>query len=49
MDLILSFVVFIGAMIAALSLDVSMVVPLLVGLAAFVLVALKRGFAFKAV
>ena len=49
MDLIISFVVFMAAMILSLSTGITMIVPLLVGVAAFALVALRRGFRLSAV
>ena len=44
MDLILSFAIFMAAMILSLTTGITMIVPLLVGLAAFSMVALRRGF-----
>lgn len=44
MDLILSFVIFMAAMILSLSTGITMIVPLLAGLVSFTLVALRRGF-----
>ena len=44
MDLIFSFVIFMTTMILSLTTGITMIVPLLVGLAAFSLVALRRGF-----
>ena len=49
MDLILSFAIFAAAMIAAMSLGLSMTLPLAVGLLIFAAVALRRGFALKKV
>lgn len=49
MDLILSFVLFICAMAVSLTTGASMILPLVVGVAAFSAVALRRGFAAKAV
>ena len=43
MDLILAFLLFMATMILSLITGITMVVPLLVGLAAFSLVALRRG------
>lgn len=45
MDLLISFGLFMAAMLLSLSAGISMVVPLLLGLAAFFCVALRRGFA----
>ena len=45
MDLILSFALFMAAMILSLANGLSMILPLAVGLIAFALVALRRGFA----
>ena len=47
MDLALSFAIFLAAMIAGLILDLSMIVPLLIGLTGFSLVAYRRGFHLK--
>ena len=44
MDLVLSFAIFLAAMIAGLVLKMSMIVPLLIGLIVFCAVALRRGF-----
>lgn len=44
MDLIFSFVIFMTTMILSLTTGITMIIPLLVGLAAFSLVALRRGF-----
>lgn len=49
MDLFISFVIFMAAMILSLSTGITMIIPLLVGLAAFSLVALRRGFRLSAV
>ena len=49
MSLILSFVIFAASMIAGLSLGISMIAPLGVGLAVFSLAALKRGFSLKSI
>ena len=45
MDLLLSFAAFLAAMLLSLTSGVSMIFPLLVGLAGFSVVALRRGFA----
>ena len=47
MDLVLSFAIFLAAMIAGLILDLSMIVPLLIGLIGFSLAAYRRGFPLK--
>ena len=49
MDLILSFAVFMASMILSLSSGRSMILPLLAGMIAFTLVALRRGFRLPAV
>lgn len=49
MDLILSFLVFMAAMVLSLSTGVTMIVPLLVGLVGFTLVALRRGFHLRSI
>lgn len=47
MELVIAFVVFIGAMVSALVLDVSMIYALMVGMVAFLTVGARRGFALK--
>jgi len=47
MDLLIAFIIFAGVMVAALIGGFSMMIALLVGLAAFIIIGLKRGFAFK--
>lgn len=47
MDLLISFGVFIIAMLACLLTGHTMVIALLVGLAAFVITGIRRGFAFR--
>jgi len=49
MDLAVSFAIFLAAMFKGLTLGVSMIVPLLVGMIVFSCVALKRGFNLKSV
>ena len=49
MDLILAFVLFIAAMAASLATDTTMILPMALGLAAFSLVALRRGFRLRSV
>lgn len=49
MDLILSFLIFMAAMILSLSTGVTMILPLLVGLTAFTLVALRRKFHLRSI
>lgn len=49
MDLILSFTIFMVVMLLSLTRGVSMILPLLVGVAAFTVVALRRGFRFKSI
>ena len=49
MDLILSFAVFMAAMLFSLTSGVSMALALVAGLLAFSLVALRRGFAVRAI
>ena len=47
MDLLIAFIIFMVSMIGALILDVSMIIALLIGLIAFAIVTLKRGWKFK--
>ncbi|MDO4544727.1 MAG: Na+/H+ antiporter NhaC family protein [Bacillota bacterium] len=47
MDLLIAFIIFLAAMLSALIKGFSMIIPLLIGLMAFLLVGLKRGFSFK--
>ena len=47
MDLLIAFAVFLAAMAATLLLGGSMILPLLIGLAAFVWVGLRKGFSLK--
>ena len=47
MDLLIAFIVFLIVMISAIVLDYSMIIALLVGLAAFLAVGMHRGFALK--
>ncbi len=49
MDLVLCFALFIAAMAVSLSTGVTMILPLVVGLVAFGLLALRRGFALRSV
>ena len=49
MDLILAFAVFMAAMLLSLARGVTMVLPMVLGLACFALVALRRGFALRTV
>lgn len=44
MDLLISFVIFMAAMLLSLTASITMIVPLLIGLTAFSMVALRRGF-----
>ena len=44
LDLILAFLLFIVAMAASLAVGATMILPMILGLAAFALVALRRGF-----
>ena len=48
MDLVFAFIIFIGAMIASVIKGVSMIAALLLGLAAFSMVGIRRGFSPKA-
>lgn len=47
MDLLVAFGVFFAALAVALRMGVSMIVPLAVGLACFVIVGLRRGFSLR--
>lgn len=47
MELILAFIIFIASMIGCLSAGISMIVPLIIGIAAFILVGLRRKFPLK--
>lgn len=47
MELLIVFIIFIACMIAALALDLSLILPLLVGLVLFAGLGLKKGFALR--
>lgn len=49
MAILISFVIFIAVMIAALIKGFSMIIALLVGLCAFTIVGLRKGFGFKSI
>lgn len=49
MDLLLCFAVFMAAMVLSLATGITMILPLVVGLAVFALLALRRGFALRGV
>ena len=48
MELIFAFLVFMAAMIASLSLGISMIAPLLLGIVLFALLGRRRGYGWKA-
>lgn len=47
MDLIFSFMIFIGAMIICITLGYTMVIALFIGLIVFVIVGMRKGFSFR--
>ena len=47
MDLLIAFLVFIVVMVSAIIFDYTMIIALVIGLAAFMLVGKHRGFSFK--
>ena len=47
MDLLIAFLVFIVVMVSAIIFDYTMIIALIIGLAAFMLVGKHRGFSFK--
>lgn len=47
MGLLIAFLIFIGCMIAALVMDISLILPLLVGLVLFTALGLRKGFPLK--
>lgn len=47
MDLLFAFIIFLISMVGALIFDVSMIIALLIGLIAFSIVTIKRGWSFK--
>ena len=49
MDLILAFVLFMAAMVVSLVSGITMILPLVVGVSAFTVLALRRGFPFRRV
>ena len=46
MDLLIAFLVFIVVMVSAIIFDYTMIIALVIGLAAFMLVGKHRGFSF---
>ena len=47
MELGIAFLVFIVSMVGAIIFDLTMIAPLLVGLAAFLIVGVRKGFSLK--
>ena len=47
MELGIAFLVFIVSMIGAIYLDITMLAPLLIGLAAFLIVGVRKGFSLN--